>query len=146
MTPWTAACQVPLSMGFLRQESWNDLLFPSPGGLLHPGIKPTSPALQVVSSVVGRFFTSHYYKMCNKFTTIYSTAAFWIFLLNLFFSVKLQGMQDFLFPWPGMEPMPPQWKCIVLTVGPLPGKSQNSFWIIRLSLNGFQVLGIMFEH
>ena len=29
-TPWTVACQVPLSMEFSRQEYWNGLLFPSP--------------------------------------------------------------------------------------------------------------------
>ena len=33
-------------MGFSRQEYWSGLLFPSPGDLLDPGIKPGSPALQ----------------------------------------------------------------------------------------------------
>ena len=28
-TPWTVACQAPLSMGFLRQEYWSGLTFPS---------------------------------------------------------------------------------------------------------------------
>jgi len=36
-------------MGFPRQGYWNGLLFPSPGGLPHPGIEPTSPASQVDS-------------------------------------------------------------------------------------------------
>ena len=45
-TPWTVACQAPLSMGFSRQEYWNGLPVPSPGDLLNPGIKPRSPALQ----------------------------------------------------------------------------------------------------
>ena len=44
-TPWTAAHQVPLSMEFSRQEYWNGLLFPSPGDIPDPGIKPGSPAL-----------------------------------------------------------------------------------------------------
>ena len=30
-TPWTAACQAPLSMGFFRQKYWNGLPFPLPG-------------------------------------------------------------------------------------------------------------------
>ena len=30
MTPWTAAYQAPLSMGFSRQEYWNGLPLPSP--------------------------------------------------------------------------------------------------------------------
>ena len=36
-------------MGFLRQEYWSGLPFPSPGNLPNPGIKPGSPALQVDS-------------------------------------------------------------------------------------------------
>ena len=39
------AHQTPLSMGFPRQEFWSELSFPSPGDLLHPGIKLMSPAL-----------------------------------------------------------------------------------------------------
>ena len=38
MTPWTGACQTPLSMGFLRQEYWIWLPFPSPGDLPDLGI------------------------------------------------------------------------------------------------------------
>ena len=54
-TPWTVACQSPLSMGFSRQEYWRGLPFPPPGNLPDPGIKPMSlmsPAL------AGRFFTT----------------------------------------------------------------------------------------
>ena len=53
VTPWTIACQSPLSTGFSRQEHWSGLPFP-PGDLPDPGIEPTSllsPAL------AGRFFT-----------------------------------------------------------------------------------------
>ena len=46
-TPWTIACQVPLSMVFFRKEYWSGLLFSSPGHLLDPGIEPRSPTLQV---------------------------------------------------------------------------------------------------
>ena len=28
-SPWTVACQAPLSMGFFRQEYWSGLPFPS---------------------------------------------------------------------------------------------------------------------
>ena len=48
-TPWTVACQAPLSMRFSRQEYWSELLFPSPGGLPDPGIEPRSPGLQADS-------------------------------------------------------------------------------------------------
>ena len=49
VTPWTIARQVPLSMGFPRQESQSGLPCPSPGDLPNPGIKPESPAFQVDS-------------------------------------------------------------------------------------------------
>ena len=38
-TLWTEAYQAPPSMGFLRQEYWSGLPFPS------PGIEPRAPAL-----------------------------------------------------------------------------------------------------
>ena len=46
VTPWTVACQAPLSMEFPKQEYWSGLLCPSPGDLPNPGIEPWSPALQ----------------------------------------------------------------------------------------------------
>ena len=49
-TPWTAARQAPLFMGFSRQEYWSGLPFPSPGDFPNPGIKPGSPALQADAS------------------------------------------------------------------------------------------------
>ena len=48
-TPWTVACQAPLSMGFSRQEYWSGLPFPSPGDLPNPGIELRSPILQAGS-------------------------------------------------------------------------------------------------
>ena len=48
-TPWTVACQAPLSMGFSRQGYWSGLPFPSPSDLPNPGIEPGSPALQADS-------------------------------------------------------------------------------------------------
>jgi len=45
MTPWTVACQAPLSMGFSRQEYWSGWPFSSPGDLPDPANKPRSPAL-----------------------------------------------------------------------------------------------------
>ena len=48
-TPWTVACQAPLSMVFSRQEYWSGLPFPSPGDLPNPGIKPGPSELQADS-------------------------------------------------------------------------------------------------
>ena len=47
--PWTVAHQAPLSVEFSKQEYWSGLLFPSPGDLPDPGIKPTAPAIQADS-------------------------------------------------------------------------------------------------
>ena len=45
MTLWTVAHQVPLSMGFPRQEHWNGSPFPPLRDLPNPGIEPKSPEL-----------------------------------------------------------------------------------------------------
>ena len=42
MTQWTVARQVPLSMGFSRQDYCSGLPCPPPGDLPIPGIKPIS--------------------------------------------------------------------------------------------------------
>ena len=52
-TPWTVAGQVPLAMGFSRQEYWNGLPFPPPVDLPDPGIKPRYP---VSPALTDRFF------------------------------------------------------------------------------------------
>ena len=53
--PMTVACQVPLSMGFSRQEYWSGLTLPLPGDLPDPGIEPMSPES---SALAGWFFTA----------------------------------------------------------------------------------------
>ena len=52
VTRRTVAHQVPLSMGFSRQEYRNWLLFPPPGDFPNPGVELESPAL------AGGFFTT----------------------------------------------------------------------------------------
>ena len=49
VTPWTVACQAPLSKEFSREENWNGLPFPSPGDLPDPEIEPVFPGLQADS-------------------------------------------------------------------------------------------------
>ena len=67
VTPWTVACQAPLSMEFSRQEYWSWLPGPPAGDLLNSGIKPASPvapALQADSlplSQWGSASVSHMY-------------------------------------------------------------------------------------
>ena len=56
-TPWTVACQAPLSIGFPRQESWSRLPFPFPGDLPDPGIEPRSPVSPLAPSGKPHMFT-----------------------------------------------------------------------------------------
>ena len=69
-TLWTVACQVPLSMGFFRQEYWSGLPLPPPGDLPDPGIKPVSPALWAdsLSSEPSRrsLYTVYLYQMFDE--------------------------------------------------------------------------------
>ena len=51
-TPQIVAHQVPLLMGFHKQEYWSGLPFLLLGSLSDPGIEPVSPAL------AGEFFTT----------------------------------------------------------------------------------------
>ena len=51
-TPWTGACQGPLSMEFSRREYWSGLPFPPSGDFSDPGIKPVTP------TITGGFFTT----------------------------------------------------------------------------------------
>ena len=54
VTPWTVAHQALLSMGFLRQEYWSGVPFPTSGDLSSPGIKPIS-----CFSYIGRWILYH---------------------------------------------------------------------------------------
>ena len=64
---WTVAHQIPLSMGFARQEYWSGLPLPSPGGLPNPGTEPRFPALQadsLLSELSQELFTRHQNVIC----------------------------------------------------------------------------------
>ena len=65
VTPWTIACQAPLSMEFSRQEYWSMLPFPTPGNLPNPRIKPISLASPALA---GRLFLT---ALPRKPNTIY---------------------------------------------------------------------------
>ena len=56
-TLWTVACQVSLSMEFLRQEYWSGLPFSPSGDLFNSGTEsesPASPVLQADSLPLGK--------------------------------------------------------------------------------------------
>ena len=55
VTPWTVACQAPLSMGILQARYWSGLPYPTPGDLPDPGIEPASLMSPVLA---GGFLTT----------------------------------------------------------------------------------------
>ena len=55
VTPENVACQALLSMGFSRQEYWNELLFPTPG--IFP-MQEMEPASVPSPALAGGFFTT----------------------------------------------------------------------------------------
>ena len=65
-TPWTAARQAPLSMGFFRQEYQSGLPGPPPRHLPNPGIEPTSPVS--LSLQADHLPLSHWGSPINSFT------------------------------------------------------------------------------
>ena len=55
VTPWTATCQAPLTMGFSRQEYWSGLPFPSSGMLPTQGSNPCLLRWQVDSLLLSHW-------------------------------------------------------------------------------------------
>ena len=53
--PWTVVHQIPLSVGFPRQEYWSGLPSSSPEALPIPGMEPAYPASPALT---GGFFTT----------------------------------------------------------------------------------------
>ena len=93
-TPWTAARQAPLSMGFLRQEYSDGLLFPSQGDLLNPRIEPAGPCM-ADSELSGKpSSSSMFVEVKSRLTSLL------FFLLFLFPCCSLTlTNSSFLFGW-----------------------------------------------
>ena len=77
-TPWTVACQAPLSMGFSKQEYWSELSCSPPADFPNPEIEPislTAPAL-----AAGFFTTSATWEVpkliCMQSTKCYQGCSF----------------------------------------------------------------------
>ena len=72
MTLQSVARQVPLSLGFSRQEYWSGLPFPSPGDPPDPGLEPTSPMSPALTggSLPLRHLESHFILGFNQLTVL----------------------------------------------------------------------------
>ena len=108
-TPWTVACQAPLSLGFLRQEYWSGLPFPSLGDLPNPEMEAASPVLQVDSLPLSHqgslyrglktnkieFSVTIILSLLNVFSPLSSVTPllpFWPFFCNLFVERLLHAL------------------------------------------------------
>ena len=88
--PMTVVHQVPLPMGFPKQEYWSGMPLPSPGDLPKPGFKLASLAL------AGRFFTTeppgkplHLWEPWYMLVCLVSSGSFrFLFLLVIFTLLK----------------------------------------------------------
>ena len=78
---WPVARQAPLSMGFLRQQYWSGLPFPSPGDLPDPGIKPESLALPMDSLPLNHQGSLHMYTHTHTHT---HTHTLYMYIYNVF--------------------------------------------------------------
>ena len=87
-TPWTVACQAPLSMGFSRQESWGGLPVPSP-----------TPAVKA------RVNGSHFAVSVQLLRHLCWGATFlcWVAFMTLCGSVSVLSVE---FCWPVSLPVP----------------------------------------
>ena len=91
VTPWTVACQAPLSMGFSRQEYESGLPFPSSWDIPSPGIEPTYPAWQADSLPLSHVGTPREDRGSFKFLVI---SLIWVVCLRkpLALSIPTHGL------------------------------------------------------
>ena len=66
VTPWTVACQAPLSMKFSRQEYWSGLPCHPPEDLPDSGIQPRAPTLQADSLLLSHQGSPHNIRIISK--------------------------------------------------------------------------------
>ena len=88
VTPWTAAHQAPLSVGFSRQEYWSGLPVPTPEDLPDPGMEPASPAWQVGSLPLSHLGSQWYYSVIKKKNRVLIHATIYMDLKGIMGSEK----------------------------------------------------------
>ena len=81
-TPWTVACQAPLSMGFFRQDYWSGLLFPSPGASSWPR------GGTCISCIVWFFIAEPLYISSKWVTLVWVIDLWWGFPFSCFLSLN----------------------------------------------------------
>ena len=115
-TTWTVAHQIPLSMGFSRQEHWSGLPCPPPGDLPNSGLESRSPALQVDS------LPSKPLCVLSHFSCVWFFATLWAVALQASLSMGFSRQED----WNGCHDLPdPGREPESLTAPALPGRFFN---------------------
>ena len=79
-SPWTAACQAPLSTEFFRLEYWSGLPFLPSGDLPNPGIEPVSPSSPALADGLYHWATSEALFFCFFRYTVQLIILFKVFL------------------------------------------------------------------
>ena len=115
VTPWTVACQGPLSMEFFRQEYWTGQLLPSPD-FPNLGIEPESLASRALA---------------DRFFTIWATMEA---LLEITKLLSIYRNQTQVFAWHGCDPCPWTWFMVLL------GEPLSQWVTIGLFSNQFSLL------
>ena len=93
VTPWTVACQAPLSMEFSRQEYWSGLPFPSPKGRI--------PDIYLSFNIIGAILLSRK-DVFSHFSRVQHFAALWTVTQQVRLSMGF-SRQEY---WSGL-PCPP---------------------------------------
>ena len=83
VTPWTVAHQVPLSMGFSRQEYWSRLPCSPPGDLPDSGIEP----LSLYVSCIGRRVLYHQCHLGRSIQRLYFLEAILLKIMKNYISI-----------------------------------------------------------
>ena len=94
-TLWTVTCQVPVSMGFSRQEYWSGLQCPPPEDLSNPGSNPGPPHCRQIINHLSHLGNPIVLDMVKSDT---KEAACVNFLLLLWGFTQLMFMSSFYLP------------------------------------------------
>ena len=103
MTPWTVACQAPLSMEVSRQEYWSGSPFSVLGDLPNPGIEPGSATLQagsLLSQPPGKTFIHLTSPLIKILKNVFNKSFMNYFPLSIFLSLHISvkdSLSDFSF-------------------------------------------------
>ena len=92
---WTVAFQVPLSMGFTRQEYWSGLPCPLQSDLPNPGIEVGSLALQVKSLPL-----SHWESLYVEYIQLNVQHCSTIIKFNIYMNTRNTIMDFYFQVWP----------------------------------------------